>query len=225
MKFLKITAVIVLLLPMLVLAQKKTKKPVVPEVFEHARFVFVQAVDGEEFSPNIDPADRLAIADIRDALQSWGRYTLTVERDKADLIFVVRKGRLAEGRAGTDINGGPNAGRNGGGMGGLSGGPAGAMDDGPDTIGQSQGGQRGSQFPGQGRQGGVGTTAGVDAGPEGDLLQVCQLNPNNGKLSSPLWIHTFPNGLNAPRLILLAQLRDEVEKAYPQPPASAPAKP
>ncbi len=225
MKSLKLTVLLVLLLPAVVLAQKKTKKPVVPAVFEHARYVFVQAIDGEEFNPNLDSADRLAIADIRDALQSWGRYTLTVERDKADLIFVVRKGRMVEGRAGVDANAGPNGEPNGGRNGGSIGSPNGGLDDGQDTLGQSQSGQIGGRFPGQGRQGGVGTTTGIDAGPEADLLQVCQLNPNNGKLSSPVWIHTFPNGLNPPRLILLAQLRDEVEKAYPQVPASTPAKP
>lgn len=220
MKSLKLTVLLVLLLPTLVLAQKKAKKPVIPAVFDHARYVYVQAIDGEEFNPNLDTADRLAIADIRDALQSWGRYALTVERDKADLIFVVRKGRLVEGRAGVDVSGSPTGGRNTGSMGG----PNGGIDDPQDMIGEQQGAQPGGRFPGQGRPAGVGTTTGVDAGPEADLLQVCQLNPN-GKLSSPLWIHTFPNGLNAPRLILLAQLKDEVEKAYPQAPASTPAKP
>ena len=209
MKSLKLTVLLLLLLPALAMAQKKEKKPKLPEAFDHAHFVFVEAVDGEEFKPGLDTADRLAIADLRDALQSWGRYKLIVEREKADLIFVVRKGRLAEARVGGGIN-----------------------DSGQDPIGDPQagpqggqmGGQMGSQFPGQQRQRGTTPGAGGEAGPEDDLLKVCQLNVN-GKLSGPLWIHTFQNGLNPPRLILFAQFKEEVEKAYPVVPASTPPKP
>jgi len=32
---------------------------------------------------------------VRHALQTWNRYALTIRRQDADLVFVVRKGRLA----------------------------------------------------------------------------------------------------------------------------------
>ena len=53
MKSIKVIALLLLLLPAVVLAQKKTKKPIVPEVFAHARFVYVEAIDGDEFDPNL----------------------------------------------------------------------------------------------------------------------------------------------------------------------------
>jgi hypothetical protein len=99
MKSIKAIALLLLLLPTVVLAQKKTKKPSIPEIFDHARYVYVEAVDGEEFNPNLYPADRNAIADVRDALHKWGRYNLTIDRAQADLVFVVRKGRLAGAEA------------------------------------------------------------------------------------------------------------------------------
>src|SRR5258708_4165329 len=78
----------------------------VPEVFAHARFVYVEGMDGGEFDRNLNPEDRMAIADVRDFLKKWGRYTISYERDKAELIFVVRKGRLAEADADVGISNG-----------------------------------------------------------------------------------------------------------------------
>jgi hypothetical protein len=208
MNHLKLAFLILLLLPGLAGAQKKAKKPIIPAVFNSARFVFVQAEDGEEFDRRIYPEDRMAIADLRDALHAWGRYTITAEREKADLVFVVRKGRLAS----ADVNGSIGAGQD-----------------------PQVGGQR-AQFPGNQRQQGTGIGgqqgtgfgAGAEAGPPDDVLQVCQLTPN-GKLSGPLWSHSFANGLDAPRLLLFKQFKDEVEKAYPSqppgPPPSPPSKP
>jgi len=196
MKSLKVILLLLLLLPTLAAAQKKAKKPSIPAVFEHARFVFVEAVNGQEFDRDLDPADRLAVADVRDALHTWGRYTLTVEREKADLIFVVRKGRLAEGRVSVGVG------------------------DGQDP----QAGQMGMPFPGRQRQQGPGVGIGGEVGPPDDLLQVCQLKAD-GKLSGPLWIQSFAGGLDAPRLILFAQLKNAVEKAYPTLPANPPSKP
>lgn len=199
MKFLKTAFLFLLLLPLLADGQKKEKKPAVLAIFGSARFVYVQAVDGNEFDRDLYPADRLAIADLRDALKAWGRYTLTVDREKAELVFVVRKGRLASAEVGTGV-----------GMGGADDSPIGA---------------RGAQFPnGRQRQQGPEFGAGAEAGPPEDLLQVCQLTPN-GKLSGPLWIHSFVNGLDAPRMLLFHQFKEAVEKAYPSPPPSPPAKP
>jgi hypothetical protein len=154
--------------------------------------VYVEAVDGDEFKPGLYTPDLLAIADVRDAIQHWGRYTITVEREKADLVFVVRKGRLAEADLGGGVGGGANP--------------------------------QGAQGPGQQRSRGTVLDVGGEAGPEDDLLEVCQFNPN-GKLSGPLWIHTFKDGLGAPRLILFEQFKEEVEKAYPDTPANTAAKP
>jgi hypothetical protein len=76
-------------------AQSKKKDPDIPALFRQARYVYVEAVDGDEFNPRLYPEDRQAIADVRYALQAWNRYALTIRRQDADLVFVVRKGRLA----------------------------------------------------------------------------------------------------------------------------------
>jgi hypothetical protein len=191
----KVTALLLALLPALAVAQKKPKPPNVPAAVGLARFVFVEAANGQEFDPNLGSADRLAIADLRDALKAWGRYTLTPEREKADLIFVIRKGQPARGNA------------------------RGGSDDSDPQWGQPGGQfpQAGGEFPGQqrGRVPDVGTIG--DTGLEADMLEVSQLDVN-GKLTRPLWVRTFANGLNGPRLILFEQFKDEVEKAYPASP-------
>ena len=198
MKSIKMIALLLLLLPTVVLAQKKTKKPNVPAVLAQARYVYVEAIDGEEFNPNLYPADRIAIADVRDALHKWGRYALTMDRNQAELVFVVRKGRLAGAEArGTVGTGGPYP----------QTGPQG---------GQQPGRQQRPQEPGFG--------VGGEVGPPDDLLEVCQFNAD-GKLSVPLWLQSFAGGLDAPRVVLFAQFKNDVEKAYPSAPPSAPLKP
>lgn len=198
MRSAKAVALVLVLIPGLVFAQKKAKKPVVPAVFGQAQYIYVQAVDGDEFKPGLLTEDRLAIADVRDALQAWGRYTYTSERDKADLVFVVRKGRLASARVGADMSA-------------------------PSEVSVGTG-------PGMGRQSrgqvppGVGPEVGAEMGPEDDVLEVRQVN-QNGKLTSPLWMRSQQNGLNAPRVTLVAQLKQEVEKAYPRKPNPQPNKP
>ncbi len=178
----------------LLLHAKDKKQPGVPAVFGQARYIYVEAVDGQEFDRNLYPEDRMAIADVRDALEKWKRYTLTTEREQADLVIVVRKGREASADAGVSAGGVPSAGT-------------------------------GGQFPGQPRTGGpasgVGVQAGGEVGPPDDLFEVCQINAN-GKRGSPLWERSMPNGLTAPRVALLQQFKEAVEKAYPSQPASQP---
>jgi hypothetical protein len=180
-----------LLIPAALFVQAKDKKQSsLPAVFEQARYVYVEAVDGREFDPNLYPEDREAIADVRDALTDWNRYTLITEREQADLVIVVRKGRAASADAGVSSRSGP----------GLGSGGAGA------------------QIPGQGRSGvpmgGPGIQTGGEIGPAEDFFEVCQINAN-GKLSSPLWERTMPEGLDAPRVLLFREFRAAVEKAYP----------
>jgi len=51
------------------------------------------------------------------------------------------------------------------------------------------------------------------------MLRVYIVN-GDGKLSGPLWTREMQDGLDAPGLMLLQQLRAAVERAYPtQPPA------
>ena len=197
MKSLKAAILVLALIPTLAQAEKKPKKPSLPEVFEQAHLVYVQAVDGTEFDSNVPAADRMAIAAVRDAISSWGRYTITPERGKADLVILVRKGRPGEGRPAASISAlqDPH-------MGG------GADTTAPDSSR--------AQMPGMG--------GGSGAGVGDDQLKVCALNPD-GKPGKDLWSRTVTGGLDAPRLLLFAQFKEAVEKAYPNVVPGTPATP
>jgi hypothetical protein len=98
------------LLPTLAFAQSQGKKMhKVPAVFNNARYVWVESTDGDIFTPGLLPADRRAIVDVQNALRHWGRYVLTANRSDAELIFVVRTGRIAEGKVSGSV-GAPNSG-------------------------------------------------------------------------------------------------------------------
>jgi hypothetical protein len=194
MKTLKTITLLLVLAPALATVQAKPKKPYkLPAMFNQARYVYVEAVAGQEFDPRLNSYDRQAIADVVSALNDWNRYVLTTERDQADLIFVVRKGRVAEANVGVQVGSGPQ---------GAPGGPA----NGP--------------LPGNG----VGGTVGGGVGPPDDLLEVYLPNPNEAH-GTLLWQHTLADGLNPPDLTLFKQLKDEVERTYPNQTASKAPKP
>jgi hypothetical protein len=113
MKPLKAITLLFVLLPALATLQAKPRKPYkLPAAFDQARYVYVEAEDGQEFNPRLEPEDRDAIADIDKALYDWNRYIVTTRRDQADLIFVVRKGRLAAATLGGQVSSAPQTGPN-----------------------------------------------------------------------------------------------------------------
>jgi hypothetical protein len=113
MKPFKAITLLLVLLPALATIQAKPKKPYkLPAAFEQARYVYVEAEDGQEFNPRLNPDDRDAIADVDRALYDWNRYIVTTRRDQADLIFVVRKGRLATATLGGQVSSAPQSGPN-----------------------------------------------------------------------------------------------------------------
>jgi len=87
MKTMKMVGLALVLLPTSAWA---AKKPKVAAAINQAHTVYVQAADGEETKPGLAKEDMQAIANVRTALRNWGRYTLTDDRGKADLIVVVR---------------------------------------------------------------------------------------------------------------------------------------
>jgi hypothetical protein len=79
-------------------AQAKPKKQTIPSaLFQQARYVYVETPDGDAFTPGLLPEDRQAIFDVQKALQAWNRYVLADRRSQAELIFVVRTGRVITG--------------------------------------------------------------------------------------------------------------------------------
>lgn len=207
MKPYKAAVLLLAFVPVLASARKKNSKPVVPAVFNQAQYVYVQAMDGDEFNPYLLPEDRQAIADVERAIQKWGRYYLVYQRSQADLVFIVRVGRLAEGRGNVGIYRGPAPV------------PGGGPGQGP---GQGAG-QPGARIPPQGGNGSL-VGAGGAVGPPNDLLWVC-MPDFHGEPSSPLWSRTEQDGLESPEVPLLKQFERAVDKAYPRTTASKSKKP
>jgi hypothetical protein len=102
----RLIVLLLILLPTIAMAQKKPKKPDLSAVFATARYIYVESMDGDAFKPGLYPGDRQAIADVEDALRQWNRYALAVRREEAELVIVVRKGRLASSRLHGGIGGG-----------------------------------------------------------------------------------------------------------------------
>lgn len=90
-----------------ILLPAQHKKHKLPAAFAHAQYAYVEAVDGDAYSPNLLPEDRQAIADLNDAIDAWKRYILTAQRSQADLVFIVRTGRVASGRLGVGVGNSP----------------------------------------------------------------------------------------------------------------------
>lgn len=196
MKCCKAIALILVLIPALAITQQKAKKHNdVPAIFQSAHFILVEAMDGDALKPGLNPADRQAIFDVQDGLRDWNRYALANRRQEADVVLVVRKGRIASAQARTGVSppsrfpgsSNPNQGRA----------PGQAGD--PDSMGGA-----------------------VDVGSENDMLRVYMVD-GNGKLAGPIWTRELPDGLEGPSVALLQQLRTAVERAYPsQPPPTKP---
>jgi hypothetical protein len=187
MRRLKTITLLLVLVPALVAVHAKPKRPdTLPAVFQNAKYVYVQAVDGDQFDPRLNPDDRQAIANVQSALSDWKRYALVIRRDQADLIIVVRKGRLAEGRVGVGVGtrtqGTPNS-------------------------------RPGGQVPGAGGTD-VGVGIGGEVGSPDDLFVVYESSPNDA-LGIQLWMRMQADGLSGKNPILFKQLKDAVEKAYP----------
>lgn len=102
-------------------AQKKTKDVVLPGVILHAHYVYVTAFRGDQFNARVMQADRFAINSVIDALKKWGRYAVTYDQNNADLVLVVRKGKIADLKVGGQVSTG-TPGTSAGSFGGIEGG-------------------------------------------------------------------------------------------------------
>lgn len=189
MKTSKVAVLPILCLLVLNLAHSKPKKPDVPAVFQSARYVYVQAEDGDILKPGLFPEDRQAITDVEDRVREWDRYAITINRSEADLVFVVRKGRVAGAQ--------------------LHGGVQGASHPQPGQTGPGSG-------PGTSPTLGTEIGARGEVGPPDDLFRVYL--QHEGQLTSKVWERSSDGGLDAPAVRLVQQLEDAVERAYPQTP-------
>ena len=61
-----------------------------PSRFKNARFVYVSALDGGQYSSNVLPDDRAAISRVESAIRKWGKLTLVIRPQEADVIVSVQ---------------------------------------------------------------------------------------------------------------------------------------
>ena len=177
-------------LPAAAQSASQAPDPTLPKIFDTARYVYVEAEQISRSGRDLTPSDRQAIANLQKLLRDWGRYIVTVDRQNADLIFVVHKAATEMGNAPVVIGSAPRQpGRNpyprdptnqGAGNSG--------QDDGPGLI--------------------------ADSGSPDDQLAVYILNGSN-TLTGPLWKESSRNGLARPKLTLFQHLKEDVEEAYP----------
>jgi hypothetical protein len=196
MKHYRLLAMIFVLAPALILVSAKSKKnaPLAP-IFGNAQYVYVEAEGTDMLRPGAYPSDRDVVAYVQQGLREWDRYELTNQRDRADLLFSVRKGRVRQTQRQEGV-----------------------------TLPSRQAGQ-GGQTPGRDpSQAGADNSASEESelGQEDDQLRVYTFTPE-GKLKGPIWMGSLRNGLDGPSVPLLQQLREAVERAYPtKTPASSP---
>ena len=70
-------------------APSTANAPAFPGTLANARYVYVASYDGDQFNPNLLPADREAIGSVQNAIQNWGKLTLVYEPSQADVIILV----------------------------------------------------------------------------------------------------------------------------------------
>jgi hypothetical protein len=167
-------------------AKPKNQNVDLPAVFKNAQYVAVEAYDGDALNPHLVTDDRQAIYNVEQGLKDWKRYAITHQRDRADLVFLVRKGQLASVTPSVGVEIGSR--------------PQNRNPSPPDPT-------QSNQPPG------VGVDA--KAGSPDDMLSIYLVNPS-GRLSGPIWSRSLKGGLDAPALPLFQRIKHEVDTTYPK---------
>jgi hypothetical protein len=85
----KIAFVTLLCLAFAGVAMAAKDTPAMPGTLAKARYVYVTAYDGDQFSTNLLPEDRTAIARVQDAIQKWGKLVVVYRPGDADSVIAV----------------------------------------------------------------------------------------------------------------------------------------
>jgi hypothetical protein len=94
----------------LAVAAPKAKTPTVPAfpgTLVNARYVYVTSYDGDQFNPNLLPADRDAIGAVQDSIQKWGKFIVVYEPRQADVVLMVMSRPSEDVLAVYDVQGWP----------------------------------------------------------------------------------------------------------------------
>jgi hypothetical protein len=65
------------------------KVPPFPGTLANARYVYVASYDGDQFDPNLLPADQAAIGAVQNAIQEWGKLIVVYRPSEADIVILV----------------------------------------------------------------------------------------------------------------------------------------
>jgi hypothetical protein len=188
---------IFLLLPSLAVAKKK--KQALPDFVLDAHTVLV-VIHPDAGEPISNPtANRIAQENVEKALMKWGRLSLVMSAQTADLIIAVRKGH-ANGPA---IRNSPT-------------------DQRPVVLEPSDGeirvGAQRGQPPGlgPGRSEGPGPSLGNEIGPSQDSFEVYRGGIEDPLDAPPVWRYMARNALDQPTVDAVAQFRKAVDDSQKQ---------
>jgi hypothetical protein len=192
-----------LLFLMVLPAQAKDKKKVLPEYVLRAHTVLVVVDPDAGISPLNPNENWTAQDDVEKALMSWGRFSPVMDAQTADLVITVRRGH---GKVvNPTIGGVPNdrpviVQPNDGGIrvGGQQGNPTPVSD--PSASGPQQPGP----YPR------------TEVGPSEDTFAVYRGGVEYPLDSSPVWRYTAKDALNSPNVPAVAQFRKVIEGAEKQ---------
>ena len=172
-------------------SQPKVQKPDLPKIFDTARYVYVEAYNGDLSNRGLMSDDRKAIYNVEKQIRDWDRYRTTTGRETADLVFVVHKGRGTMSSLPVPVGGPPRPGS-------KSPFPRDPSDPSDPSA------------PSNSSGGGIG----AESGSSEDQLSVYMVS-GSGSLTGPIWQQSVKDGLSMPRLPLFQQLKKDVEEAYP----------
>lgn len=94
---------LVLLLCVAASAKKKDKKPSVDQRLLSAQYICITSDSGNDIDPRTQRRDRDAILRVENAIKAWGRYHVVYNEENADIVLVVRTGRVVGAGAGGPI--------------------------------------------------------------------------------------------------------------------------
>jgi hypothetical protein len=88
--------------------KKKDPKRELPDQVLIAQYVYVTGWHGDLLDPRTPAAEKDAISRVQSAVHEWGRYKLAYQPEQADLMLVVKPGRLGMVQGGVGGLGGPD---------------------------------------------------------------------------------------------------------------------
>ncbi len=181
---------------------KNKRKQLLPDYVLRAERVLVVIPPDAAEALTSPLANRTAQEDVERAIMKWGRFTMALDAQNADLVIAVRKGN----RRGPIISHSP-------------------ADDRPVVFQPSGGGVRGGEQHGRppdlsepmpGGLGDRGPQISNQIVPSEDAFEVYRGGVEHPLDSSPVWRYIAKDSLNAPQVAAVEQFRKAIEESEKQ---------